>query len=222
MKFFLDTANLDAIRERSGLGVVDGVTTNPSLLAKESGSWRETLEKICEAIPGPISAEVVAEDHEGMVREARDLARIASNIVIKVPMTQEGVRAIHVLSKEGIRTNATLVFSPSQALLVAKAGASFVSPFLGRIDDTSYDSLEVLEQIVEIYDVQHLETEVLAASIRNPIHVVEAARIGAQIVTMPVKVFDALFRHPLTDRGIQQFLDDWKKVVASEQEVRRP
>ncbi len=214
MKIFLDTANIDQIRSCVRLGVVDGVTTNPSLLAKESGSWRDGLRAICDTVPGPVSAEVVAEDFDGMMREAHDLAGIAQNIVVKVPMTREGVRTIHALSKEGIRTNATLVFSPSQALLVAKAGAGFVSPFIGRIDDVSYDGLETLRQIIEIYEIQDLDTEVLAASIRHPMHVVEAARAGADVATMPVAVFDALFRHPLTDRGIQLFLDDWKKIEA--------
>ncbi len=221
MKFFLDTANLDAIRERAELGVIDGVTTNPSLLAKEPGDWRATLEKICQTVPGPISAEVVAEDFEGMVREGRELSRIAPNIVVKIPMCREGVRAIHALSQEKIRTNATLIFSPAQALLVAKAGASFVSPFIGRIDDVAQDGLEVLRQIVEIYEVHDFRTEVLAASIRHPMHVVESALAGAQVATMPTSVFDQLFRHPLTDRGIQLFLDDWKKVEARAKEARK-
>lgn len=215
MQFFLDSANIDSIKSCADLGVVDGVTTNPSLLAKETGSWRKTLKTICEIIPGPISAEVVAEDYEGMVREAKERAGIAENVVIKIPMTRDGVRAIHTLSGEGIRTNATLVFSPSQALLVAKAGASFVSPFIGRIDDISYDGIEILDQILEIYEAHGLPTEVIAASIRHPMHVVEAARAGAHIATMPVKVFDALFKHPLTDKGVRLFLQDWKKVEAS-------
>lgn len=219
MKIFLDTANVDQIRTSSQLGVIDGVTTNPTLLAKETGSWRETLRTICEIVPGPVSAEVVATDYEGMVREAHDRAGIAPNIVVKIPMTRDGVRAIHSLAADGIRTNATLVFSPSQALLVAKAGASFVSPFVGRIDDISYDGLDVVEQIVEIYEIHEMTTEVLAASIRHPMHVVEAARVGAHIATMPVKVFDALFEHPLTDRGIARFLEDWKKVEASMREA---
>ncbi len=218
MKIFLDTANVEQIRQCARLGVIDGVTTNPSLLAKEAGSWREALRMITDIVPGPISAEVVAEDFDGMMREGRDLAGIAPNIVVKVPMTREGVRAIHSLSREGIKTNATLVFSPSQAILVAKAGATYVSPFIGRIDDVSYDGIEILRQIIEIYEIQEYETEVLAASIRHPMHVVEAARAGADVATMPVAVFDALFRHPLTDRGIQLFLDDWKKVEARSRE----
>ena len=220
MKFFLDTANVEEIRRSARLGVVDGVTTNPTLLAKETGSWRETLKTICEIVPGPVSAEVVATDYEGMVREAHDRAGIAANIVVKIPMTRDGVRAIHTLAADGIRTNATLVFSPSQALLVAKAGSSFVSPFIGRIDDVSYDGIEILEQIVEIYEIHGFATQVLAASIRHPMHVVEAARVGAHIATMPVKVFDALFHHPLTDRGIELFLEDWKKVEASTGEAK--
>ncbi len=218
MKFFLDTANVDQIRASVELGVIDGVTTNPTLIARESGDWKKGLVAICEAVPGPVSAEVVAGDFEGMMREGRDLASIAPNIVVKIPMSREGVRAIHALAKEKIRTNATLVFSPSQALLVAKAGASFVSPFIGRIDDVSQEGLEVLRQIVEIYEIHDFATEVLAASIRHPLHVVEAARAGAHVATMPVSVFEALFRHPLTDRGIQQFLDDWKKVEARSRE----
>lgn len=218
MKIFLDTANIEDIRERAQLGVIDGVTTNPSLLAKESGSWREGLRLITQAVPGPISAEVVGSDFDGMIREAHDLASLAPNIVVKVPMTREGIRTIHALSKEGIKTNATLVFSPTQALLVAKAGATYVSPFIGRIDDISYDGIGVLRQIVDMYEIQDFETEVLAASIRHPLHVVEAALAGADVATMPVSVFDALFRHPLTDRGIQLFLDDWKKVEARSRE----
>lgn len=219
MKIFLDTANPEQIRSCVGLGVIDGVTTNPTLLAKETGSWKETLRTICDLVPGPVSAEVVAEDAEGMVKEGRDLSKIAPNIVVKIPMCREGVRAIHLLSKEGIPTNATLVFSPSQALLVAKAGASFVSPFIGRIDDVSQDGLEALRQIIEIYEMHDFETEVLAASIRHPMHVVEAARAGADVATMPVSVFEALFRHPLTDKGIQLFLEDWRKVEARGREV---
>lgn len=218
MKIFLDTANIEDIRERAQLGVIDGVTTNPSLLAKESGSWREGLRLITQAVLGPISAEVVGSDFDGMIREAHDLASLAPNIVVKVPMTREGIRTIHALSKEGIKTNATLVFSPTQALLVAKAGATYVSPFIGRIDDISYDGIGVLRQIVDMYEIQDFETEVLAASIRHPLHVVEAALAGADVATMPVSVFDALFRHPLTDRGIQLFLDDWKKVEARSRE----
>jgi transaldolase len=219
MKIFLDTANPDQIRSCANLGVVDGVTTNPTLLAREPGSWRDTLRTICGIVPGPVSAEVVAEDAEGMVREGRDLAKIAPNIVVKIPMSREGVRAIHLLSQEEIPTNATLVFSPSQALLVAKAGASFVSPFIGRIDDVSQEGLDVLRLIIEIYAVHDFETEVLAASIRHPMHVVESARAGANVATMPVSVFEALFRHPLTDKGIQLFLEDWRKVEARGREV---
>ncbi|MBM3286083.1 MAG: fructose-6-phosphate aldolase [Candidatus Eisenbacteria bacterium] len=212
MKIFLDTANLDQIRTSARLGVVDGVTTNPSLLAREAGDWQKTLAEICAAVDGPVSAEVIAEDFDGMIREAHHLTTIAPNVVVKVPMTREGVRAIHALAEERIKTNATLVFSPAQALLVAKAGATFVSPFVGRMDDISQEGLDVVRQIVEIYEVHDFETEVLAASIRHPMHVVEAALAGAHVATMPVAVFDALFRHPLTDRGIQLFLDDWRKA----------
>lgn len=221
MKFFLDTANVEQIRSCALLGVVDGITTNPTLLSKEPGGWRDTLAQICEIVPGPVSAEVVAEDPEGMIRQAHDLAKIAPNIVVKIPMSRQGVQVIHALAAEKIRTNATLVFSPAQAILVAKAGASFASPFIGRIDDTAHDGLEVLRQIVEIYEMHDFETEVLAASIRHPMHVVEAARCGAHIATMPVAVFEALFRHPLTDRGIQLFLEDWKKVEARTKESER-
>lgn len=221
MKIFLDTANVEQIRSCARLGVVDGVTTNPTLLAQEPGGWRQTLAQICELVPGPVSAEVVAEDVDGMIRQAHDVSKIASNIVVKVPMSRQGVQVIHTLAQEGIRTNATLIFSPAQALLVAKAGASFASPFVGRIDDTSHDGLEVLRQIVEIYEIHDFETQVLSASIRHPMHVVESARAGAHVATMPVSVFEALFRHPLTDRGIQLFLDDWKKVEARTQENER-
>ncbi|MFB3907802.1 MAG: fructose-6-phosphate aldolase [Candidatus Eisenbacteria bacterium] len=214
MKFFLDTANLDEIRSCVDLGVIDGITTNPTLLSRESGDWRSILEKICAMVPGPISAEVIAEDTDGMLREARDLAKIAQNIVVKIPMSRTGIQAIHVLSQEGIRTNATLVFSANQALLVAKAGGNFVSPFLGRLDDVSQEGMEVVRQIVEIYDLHGFQTEVLAASIRHPMHVVQAALAGAHIATMPSKVFEQLFHHPLTDKGIRSFQEDWKKVQA--------
>jgi transaldolase len=221
MKIFLDTANVEQIHSCARLGVVDGITTNPTLLAKESGSWRETLKRICDLVPGPVSAEVVAEDVEGMIRQGHDLAGLAPNIVVKVPMSRPGVQVIHALAQEGIRTNATLIFSAAQALLVAKAGAYLASPFIGRIDDTAHDGMEVVRQIVEIYEIHDLETQVLAASIRHPVHVVEAARAGAHTATMPVAVFEALFRHPLTDRGIQMFLDDWKKVEERTRESER-
>lgn len=212
MKFFIDTANLDEIKEAAALGILDGVTTNPSLLAKEKGPYREILSEICKAVKGPVSAEVVALDVENMLREAEDLASIAENITIKVPITKDGIKAIKRLSEQGIMTNATLCFSPMQALMVAKAGATFVSPFVGRLDDVSHYGMELIKQIVTIYDNYGFETEVLVASVRNPLHVVEAAMMGAHVATIPFKVIESLVRHPLTDVGLKKFLEDWEKV----------
>lgn len=215
MKFFIDTANLDEIREAANMGLLDGVTTNPSLLAKEAGTGktsREILEEICEIVDGPISAEVVANDFDGMMREGRELAAIHKNIVVKVPVTLEGLKAVQAFKKEGIRNNVTLVFSPSQALLAAKAGAAFVSPFVGRVDDISGSGMEIVEQIIQIYDNYSIETEVLVASIRHPLHVVESALMGADIATIPFKVIKQLVKHPLTDVGIEKFLQDWEKA----------
>ena len=213
MKFFLDTANLEEIRQAAALGVLDGVTTNPTLAAKEGKPFRELILEICEVLKnGVVNAEVVSTTTEGMLREARELASWHPNIVVKVPMTRDGIRALNVLHGEGTRVNVTLVFSPSQALIVAKAGAYFVSPFLGRLDDTSQDGLGVLREILEIYRAYNFSTQVLAASLRHPIHVVEAAKMGAHIGTMPFKVFEQLFRHPLTDRGLENFLKDWEKA----------
>lgn len=212
MKFFIDTANLDEIKEATAWGILDGVTTNPSLLAKEKGPYREILSEICKMVKGPVSAEVVALDVENMLREAEDLASIAENITIKVPITKDGIKAIKRLSEQGIMTNATLCFSPMQALMVAKAGATFVSPFVGRLDDISHFGMELIKQIVTIFDNYGFETEVLVASVRNPLHVVEAAMMGAHVATIPFKVIESLVRHPLTDVGLKKFLEDWEKV----------
>jgi transaldolase len=220
MKIFLDTANLDEIRQGAALGVIDGVTTNPSLVAKEKRPFREHVLEICRIfvehkIPAAVSAEVVSTDTEGMLREGRELATWHKSIVVKCPTTPDGIRACNILTREGIRVNMTLVFSATQALLVAKAGAHFVSPFVGRLDDIAHDGLALVRQIVEIYRNYNFGTEVLAASLRGPLHVVEAARIGAHIGTMPFKVFEQLFKHPLTDRGLEAFLKDWEKAKES-------
>lgn len=213
MKIFLDTANVENIRRAASLGVVDGVTTNPSLLAKESKPFRQQLLDICTLVEF-VSAEVVASDAEGMIAEARELAAIHPHIVVKVPMVPEGFKVIPALRREAIRTNVTLVFSPAQALLAAKAGAYFVSPFLGRLDDVGSDGMKLLREIIEVYRPYKFETQVLAASLRHPMHVVEAAKLGADIATMPYKVFEQLFKHPLTDRGLDAFLKDWEKARA--------
>jgi transaldolase len=212
MKFFLDTANLDEIKKVAAMGLLDGVTTNPSLIAKEKGAFKDIILNICEVVPGPVNAEVVSLDTEGMLREGRDLAKLHPNIVVKIPMTREGMVAVRKLANEKIRTNVTLIFSPSQALIAAKAGASYVSPFLGRLDDISHIGMDLVRQIVAIFDNYDFETEVLAASLRHPVHVVEAALAGADIGTVPAKVFDQLFNHPLTDIGIKNFLADWEKA----------
>lgn len=210
MKFFIDTANLDEIRQAVQMGVLDGVTTNPSLMAREPGDPAEILAEICSLVPGPVSAEVLALDAEGMLAEGRELLKIADNIVIKVPVTLEGLKAIQTFSEEGIDTNATLCFSPNQALLVAKAGASFVSPFVGRLDDIGQNGMELISDIVEIYQNYSFPTQVLVASIRHPMHVVEAARLGADVSTIPFDVISRLLKHPLTDLGIERFLADAK------------
>ncbi|MCX6828929.1 MAG: fructose-6-phosphate aldolase [candidate division Zixibacteria bacterium] len=212
MKLFIDTANLDEIREAALMGVLDGVTTNPSLMAKEKMPYREILAEICKIVRGPVSAEVLAVDTEGMIKEAMELASIAENITIKVPIIKEGLKTIKTLSDKGIMTNATLCFSPSQALLVAKAGATFVSPFVGRLDDVSLTGMDLIAQIVQIYGNYGFGTEVLVASVRNPLHVVEAAMMGADVATVPFKVIEQLIKHPLTDIGLQKFLEDWQKV----------
>ena len=212
MKFFLDTASLSEIREGASFGLADGVTTNPSLIAKEGNvDFRQHIAAICEIVQGPVSAEVTSTDTEGMLSEGRDYSKIAPNVVIKCPLTREGLKATRQLSNEGIKVNVTLCFSAAQAIVAAKAGASFISPFLGRLDDIGENGLLLLRDIVEIYKNYEWKTEVLAASIRHPIHVIEAARIGANIATMPFKVIDQLFNHPLTDKGQAQFLADWHK-----------
>lgn len=212
MKFFLDTANLTEIREAVSLGILDGITTNPSLVAKEGMDFRELLQEICKIVDGPVNAEVVSLDAEGMIREGRELAKIHDNIAVKVPMIKEGVKALKTLSSEGIKVNVTLVFSPNQALIAAKARATFVSPFIGRLDDISETGMGLIADIVDIYANYDFETEVLVASIRHPLHVVEAAKLGADIATMPFKVFEQLIKHPLTDIGLERFLKDWEKA----------
>ncbi|MDH7499462.1 MAG: fructose-6-phosphate aldolase [candidate division NC10 bacterium] len=212
MKFFIDTANVKAIREIAALGILDGVTTNPTLIAKEGRDFLEVLQEICEIVDGPISAEVISLEADGMAREARKLAKLHKNIVVKIPMTQEGLKATKVLSGEGIKSNVTLVFSSNQALLAAKAGASYVSPFVGRLDDIGHVGMDLVREIVAIYDNYGYTTEVIVASIRHPIHVIEAALAGAHVATIPPSVIEQLVRHPLTDLGIQRFLADWEKV----------
>ena len=212
MKFFLDTANLNEIREAASFGFADGVTTNPSLIAKEGNvDFKQHIAAICEIVKGPVSAEVTSQELDGMMREGKEYSKIAPNVVIKCPLTREGLKATRALSDEGIRVNVTLCFSPAQAILAAKAGASFISPFLGRLDDIGENGLELLQNIIEIYQNYSWKTEVLAASLRHPIHVIEAARMGADIATMPLKVIEQLFNHPLTEKGQAQFLADWAK-----------
>jgi transaldolase len=223
MKFFLDTANLDEIRQAASFGILDGVTTNPTLAAKEKKPFRELILEICEIVKGgAVNAEVISTDLEGMLREAREVVSWHPQVVAKIPMIPDGIRALSVLSREGVRVNITLVFSPSQALLVAKAGAYFVSPFLGRLDDISQDGLGLLREILEIYRAYNFKTQVLAASLRHPLHVVEAAKMGAHIGTMPYKVFEQLFKHPLTDRGLEAFLKDWEKARETLGEIFEP
>jgi transaldolase len=211
MKFFIDTANIEEIREANLMGMVDGVTTNPSLIAKEDGEFKDIVRQICEIVDGPISAEVISLETAGMLEEARDLAAIHQNIVVKIPMTIEGLKAVRALSSEGINTNVTLVFSPLQALMAAKAGATYVSPFVGRLDDLSHEGLLLVEQIVEIFSNYAFDTEVIVASVRNPLHVLDSALIGADIATIPFAVLKKLAAHPMTDRGIESFLKDWNK-----------
>ncbi|HTP13656.1 MAG TPA: fructose-6-phosphate aldolase [Bacteroidota bacterium] len=211
MKFFIDSANIGEIKEAASLGVLDGVTTNPSLVAKEGREFRPLLEEICAIVDGPISAEVVATDFNGMMKEGRELAKIHKNIVVKVPLIKEGLKAVKALKSEGIRTNVTLCFSPNQALMAAKAGAYFISPFIGRLDDISHSGMDLIRQVVTIYRNYNYPTEVLVASVRHPLHVVEAAMIGAHVCTIPFKVIDQLIKHPLTDIGLEKFLADWKK-----------
>jgi len=210
MRFFIDTANVDEIREANSLGVVCGVTTNPSLIAKEGRDFVEVVKEIAEIVDGPISAEVISLNHEGMIAEADKLAKIHKNIVIKLPMTAEGLKATKALSEKNIKTNVTLIFSAAQALLAARAGATYVSPFVGRLDDIGQNGMGLIEEIVEIFDVSAIETEIIVASVRHPIHVVEAARLGADIATVPFKVINQMLKHPLTDKGIENFIKDWE------------
>lgn len=212
MKFFIDTANIEQIKEAASIGILDGVTTNPSLISKEEGSPLDIFKEICEIVDGPVSAEAVSLDAEGMVKEGRELSAIHRNIVVKIPMTKEGLKAVKVLSSEGIDTNVTLVFSPVQALLAARAGATYVSPFVGRLDDIQNVGMDLVGQIQQIFGNYSIETEVIVASIRTPMHVVEAALMGADISTIPFKVIEQMMKHPLTDKGIDSFLADWEKV----------
>lgn len=212
MKFFIDTANINEIKEAAALGILDGVTTNPSLVSKEGKDFRKLLDEILAIVDGPVSAEVISTDYDGIIKEAHELAKIHKNIVIKVPLIKEGLKAVRTLSSENIKTNVTLCFSASQALLAAKAGATYISPFVGRLDDISHDGMELISQIVQIYKNYNYKTEVLVASIRHPLHLVEAALMGADVCTMPFSVIDRLFNHPLTDIGLEKFLSDWKKT----------
>ena len=212
MKFFLDTANLDEIRQGIEMGLIDGVTTNPSLVAREGKEFRPLVEEICRIVPGPVSLETVSPDAEGMLTEARELAAIGSNVVVKIPMTGEGLKAVRSCAGEGIHTNVTLVFSPAQALLACKAGASYISPFVGRIDDTGAVGMEVVSDIMRIKSAYGFSSEVIVASVRHPVHVLESALLGADIATVPFKVILQLLKHPLTDVGIERFLSDWEKV----------
>lgn len=209
MKFFIDTANLDEIKKAAAIGMVDGVTTNPSLIAREGCPFEQRIGEICGLIDGPVSAEVISTDSDGMMMDARRLAAIAPNVVVKIPMTTEGLKAARELAGQGVKTNVTLIFSPLQALLAAKAGATYVSPFIGRLDDISQTGMELVADIVQIFDNYCFDTEIIVASVRNPIHVLEAARLGADIATIPYKVIAQLAHHPLTEIGLQKFLSDW-------------
>ncbi len=212
MKFFIDSADIEEIRKAKSMGVLDGVTTNPSLIAKTGKPFRQVIEAICEEVDGPISAEVVATDYEGIVKEGRELAQIHKNIVVKVPLLVDGLRAVRTFADEGIKTNVTLCFSATQALLAAKAGATYVSPFVGRLDDIGHEGMELIAQVREIYDNYGFATEILVASVRSPMHVLEAARLAADVATCPFSVIEQIAKHPLTDIGLAKFLDDWKKV----------
>lgn len=212
MKFFIDTANIEEIKEAAAMGVLDGVTTNPSLVAKEGKDFVELLKEIVEVVDGPISAEVVSTDFEGMMKEAEELVKIHKNIVIKIPLIPEGIKAVKALSQKGIKTNVTLCFSPAQALLAAKAGATYISPFVGRLDDIGHDGMQLIEQIVNIYTNYGFDTEVLVASIRHPMHLITAAEMGADVATIPFSVIGKLFKHPLTESGLENFLKDWEKL----------
>ena len=215
MKLFIDTGNLKEIESLVPLGIIDGITTNPSLLAKEGGDYRAVLKRICQTVQGPTSAEVVATEADGMIREGRDLASIDPHIVVKVPFTKDGVKACRTLSSEGKKVNVTLCFSPTQALLAAKVGAAYISPFVGRLDDIATSGMNLISEIVDIYGNYSFSTQVLVASVRHPIHVVEAARMGADVCTCPAAVIEAMFKHPLTDIGLERFLKDWEKAQAA-------
>ncbi|MTI68262.1 MAG: fructose-6-phosphate aldolase [Firmicutes bacterium] len=215
MKFFIDTANIEEIKEINQWGVIEGVTTNPSLIAKEGRDFKQVIEEITDIVDGPISAEVISSDSEGMIKEAEKLAKINVNVVIKIPMTKEGLKAVKVLSDKGIKTNVTLVFSANQALLAARSGASFVSPFIGRMDDIGNNGIDIVEDISEIFDIYGIETEIIAASIRHPMHVLKAAKMGADIATVPYKVFEKMLIHPMTDKGIEKFNKDWEGLENS-------
>lgn len=212
MKLFIDTANIDEIKEVNDWGVICGVTTNPSLIAKEGRDFKEVVKEIADIVDGPISAEVVSVEAEGMLEEARDLAKIHENIIIKVPMTREGLKAVKVLNAEGIKTNVTLIFSANQALLAARAGASYVSPFVGRLDDISNEGMKLVQEIADMFAIHCIDCEIISASIRHPMHALDSALAGAHISTIPYKVFEQMLNHPLTDSGIDKFLQDWKEL----------
>lgn len=212
MKFFIDTADIGEIKAALEIGIIDGVTTNPSLIAKTGKDFKTVVDEICSVVDGPISVEAVSMDADGLIREARELSKINKNVVVKIPMTEDGLKVVKKVSEEGILTNVTLVFSPTQAILAAKAGATYISPFVGRLDDISHSGMDIVKQIVTIYDNYDFSTEVIVASIRNPLHVVDAALMGADIATIPFGVIKQLVKHPLTDIGIERFLSDWKKV----------
>jgi transaldolase len=215
MKLFVDTGNIKEIEALATIGIIDGVTTNPSLMAKESGDYRKQMKEICRIVQGPVSAEVLAKDYENMIREGRDLATIDEHIVVKVPLTRDGIRACGTLSREGLKVNVTLCFSPTQALLAAKAGAAYISPFVGRLDDVATDGMQLIQDIIEIYRNYPFSTEILVASVRHPVHIVQAAKMGADVCTCPAKVIDACFNHPLTNIGLENFLKDWEKAQAA-------
>ena len=212
MKFFIDTADVNEIREAESLGILDGVTTNPTLISKTGRPFKETIEEICTIVKGPVSAEVVSTDAEGIIKEGRELAKIADNIVVKIPLIKDGLKAVKALTSEGIKVNVTLCFSSNQALLAAKAGGTYISPFVGRLDDKGHTGMDIIEEIRTIYDNYDFDTEIIVASIRNPLHVRDSALMGADIVTVPFDVFNKIVQHPLTDEGLKKFLEDWEKV----------
>jgi len=213
MKIFIDTANIDEIRTANEWGVIDGVTTNPTLVAKEGKDFKSIVNQILSIVDGPISVEVISTDAEGMVKEAVEMSKWSKNIVIKIPMIPEGLKAVKILNEKGIKTNVTLVFSVNQALLAAKAGATYVSPFIGRLDDIGHDGMQIIRDLVQIYKLYNFKTEIIVASVRHPLHVIESAKTGAHVATIPYNVIEKMFKHPLTDIGLEKFLKDWKKVV---------